>query len=390
MISPLRWLRRKIKPHSHRRGRKEGVADEIPTYPPAGSLGYTPGGKRFAAAGTDWTCVDTDAILMVRLGNLKMDLYDPRCGGEAIRLSDLKLPVQPHEPARTNYFTVFLIESGSGTFSADAAHFQFGPQSLLFFVPYQYIRIVPNSPVDAWVIRFHANFLCVETFHAEVGCSGILFNDPYGIPLVSLDEPTATQVRYLIDHLSHEHRERGLAYRELMLAYLKVLLIVATRLKSSNSGVLGPAIHDPQHPLLIELRDLIEQNYCTLHTPADYAKLLHVTPKTLGRIVRENLGTTPTELIRARVLTHAKWQLLHTLKPVKVIAREVGYRDELYFSRLFKKATGYSPSFFREFETEIRGGSNLSMLSSHAPILAPDTAVDTSSSTKKYSKSTET
>ncbi len=82
MISPLRWLRRKIKPHSHRRGRKEGVADEIPTYPPAGSLGYTPGGKRFAAAGTDWTCVDTDAILMVRLGNLKMDLYDPRCGGE--------------------------------------------------------------------------------------------------------------------------------------------------------------------------------------------------------------------------------------------------------------------------------------------------------------------
>jgi len=125
--------------------------------------------------------------------------------------------------------------------------------------------------------------------------------------------------------------------------------------------------------------------------------LLPITPncstsqhKTLGRIVRENLGTTPTELIRARILTHAKWQLLHTLRPVKEIAREVGFTDELYFSRLFKKATGYSPTFFREFETEIRGGSNLSMLSSHAPILDSSATADTSSQTKKKSKPTGT
>ena len=124
-----------------------------------------------------------------------------------------------------------------------------------------------------------------------------------------------------------------------------------------------------RHPVLAALRDLIEQNYRTLHSPADYAERLHVTPKTLGRIVREHLGTTPTDLIRNRILTHAKWQLLHTLKPVKEVAREVGFSDELYFSRLFKKATGCSPTFFREYETEIRGGSNLSMFSGHAPIL---------------------
>ena len=41
--------------------------------------------------------------------------------------------------------------------------------------------------------------------------------------------------------------------------------------------------------------------------------------------------------------------------------RGSGFDDELYFSRLFKRATGFSPTFFREYETAIRGGSNLSM-----------------------------
>jgi AraC family transcriptional regulator, transcriptional activator of pobA len=295
------------------------------------------------------------------------DLYDPRNGGQAIRTQRLDLGRKPFEPARTNYFSVYLAEAGSGTFWADASHFSFGPGSLLFFVPYQHIRFIPDVPVLAEVIQFHANFLCVETFHAEVGCSGALFNDPYGAPVVMLDERARSEVTGLIERIRAEQAERDLAYGEVMLAHLKVLLILATRLKSPRVAC-GPGA-DLRHPLLADLRDLIEQNYRTLHSPADYARRLHVTAKTLGRIVREHLGTTPTDLIRNRILIHAKWQLLHTLKPVKEVARELGFSDELYFSRLFKKATGQSPTFFREFETEIRGGSNLSMSSGHAPIL---------------------
>ena len=123
-------------------------------------------------------------------GSLNPGLYDPRRGDQAIRTQRLDLNRKPFEPARTNYFSVYLIEAGSGTFWADASHFAFGPGSLLFFVPYQHIRFVPDAPIHAEVIQFHANFLCVETFHAEVGCSGVLFNDPYGIPVVVLDGGT--------------------------------------------------------------------------------------------------------------------------------------------------------------------------------------------------------
>jgi len=305
------------------------------------------------------------------------NLYDPRRGDQAIRIRPLQLDSKPCDPERTNYFSIYFIESGSGTFWADAACFEFRPESLLFFVPYQHVRFVPDGPVHGEVIQFHANFLCVETFHAEVGCSGILFNDPYGIPVVLLDESTEPEVTSLIERIRNEQSEGDLAFGEVMLAYLKVLLILAARIKSPRPGGCVPGANDLRHPVLVQLRELIEQNYCTLHSPAEYARRLHMTAKSLGRIVREHLGTTPSDLIRNRILIHAKWQLLHTLKPVKEISGELGFRDELYFSRLFKKATGLSPTFFREFETEIRGGSNLSMFSASAPILSPAEASDT-------------
>jgi AraC-like DNA-binding protein len=308
------------------------------------------------------------------------NLYDPREGGQAIRIESMSLGRKPFEPPRTNCFSVYLIEAGAGKFWADAAQFAFGPGALLFFVPYQHIRFAPDSSARGELIQFHANFLCVETFHAEVGCSGILFNDPYGIPLVMLNDDAQREVANLLARIRQEQNDRQLAFGEVMLANLKVLLILATRLKSPIAGAAGACaagVNDLRHPALVQLRELIEANYRSMHSPAEYARRLHMTAKTLGRIVREYLGTTPSELIRNRILIHAKWQLLHTLKPVKEISRELGFGDELYFSRLFKKATGYSPSFFREFETEIRGGSNLSMFSSHAPIL-PSVAISDS------------
>lgn len=282
----------------------------------------------------------------------------------------LSLGAEPTSPARTNYFCVYWIEKGRGSFWVDAACHPFVSNALLFFVPYQRIRIEPGTAIRGELIQFHANFLCVETFHAEVGCSGALFNDPYGSPALALENETRDDVTDLIARMRREDAERGMACDDAMLAYLKVLLIIASRAKSPATGACDTNHAALRHPVLAELKQLIEANYCTLHAPSDYAQLLHVTPKTLGRIVREHLGQTLTDLIRGRILTHGKWELLHTLKPVKQIARELGFGDELYFSRLFKKATGFSPTAFREFETEIRGGSNLSMRFTHAPILA--------------------
>ncbi len=285
-------------------------------------------------------------------------LFDPRNGDLSLQVADADERA-PAAAQRTNCFAVYWLRDGSGTFWAGTARHSFTAPCLLFAVPYQPVR-VESTAVRGVVLRFHANFLCVETVHAEVGCNGVLFNDPYGAPVVALDADADHAVDGLVGPIRRELAEGGLAHAEALVAYLKLLLIRATRLKREQQAT--PADSAPRRPpLLDDLRASIEANYRRRHAPADYADLLGVTPKTLGRLVKAHHGRTLTDLIRDRVLLHAKWELLHTLRPVKEIAREVGFDDELYFSRLFRKATGLSPTAFREFETAIRGGSNLSM-----------------------------
>ncbi|QDU19235.1 helix-turn-helix transcriptional regulator [Urbifossiella limnaea] len=295
-------------------------------------------------------------------------LYDRRDGRLALEVVDAPA-AELARPHRTNYFTAYWVRAGRGTFHADGTRHPFAAPCLLFLTPYQAARLDPDDHLHVTAVRFHANFLCVETHHHEVGCNGVLFNDPYGPPAVTLDESTEREVADLVARMRAELDTAGLAQAELLLSYLKILLVRATRLKRGQQGTAGGGVRLP--PPLPELRELVERHYRRLHAPADYADLLHATPKALGRLVKQHLGKTLTELIRERVLNHAKWELLHTLKPVKEVAREVGFDDELYFSRLFRKATGMSPTGFRAFETDVRGGSNLSMPSARPSIPPP-------------------
>ncbi len=289
-----------------------------------------------------------------------LQLYDPRNGDLSLKVETFEAPDGPAVPQHTNYFSVFWVQEGAGMFCAESGQYPFSPNSLFFLAPYQSFQFACETGVRGLCLQFHANFLCIETYHHEVGCNGVLFNDTYGVPCVNLEECHARDAGLLLDEIRRELQDGGLAHSEVLLSYLKIFLVRATRLKLQQQEV-ACVPHSQTPEALTNLKRLIEEHFRTHHAPADYAAILHIAPKSLARLVRMHLNKTLTELIRERILRQAKWELLHTRKPVKEIAAELGFEDIFYFSRLFKSATGCSPTFFREFETAIRGGRNLSM-----------------------------
>jgi AraC-like DNA-binding protein len=278
---------------------------------------------------------------------------------QSISLRRLSFP-ETFRPPRTPCFSVYLLEKGRGQVQVDQAPHGYHGPALLFLGPYQRCVFSPKTATAGVLLHFHANFFCVETHHHAVGCDGVLFNEVYEVPVVGLSEENFADFAKLVGWMRMELDDSGMAQAEVLISSLKLLLIKATRLKvqqQSPDGSLG----EGRPEVLRKFREVLETAYQREHRPSEYARQLGISSKTLANLVRKHFHKTPSELIRDRVMKHAKWQLLHTLKPVKQVAFEVGFDDEFYFSRLFKHSFGCSPLFFREHETELRGGSNLSM-----------------------------
>ena len=57
-------------------------------------------------------------------------------------------------------------------------------------------------------------------------------------------------------------------------------------------------------------------------------------------------------MIAERVLVEAQRELIYTNSTIQQIAAGLGFEDESYFGRVFRKATGLSPQAYRVQQLE--------------------------------------
>ena len=111
---------------------------------------------------------------------------------------------------------------------------------------------------------------------------------------------------------------------------------------SYSSGMRSSHFHD-LGPTFAFLRH-------NLHRPVSLAEMAQhagLSPSHFSHVFREQTNHSPVDYFIYLKVQHACSLLILTQLAIKEISQAVGYRDSYYFSRLFRKVMGVSPSEYR-------------------------------------------
>lgn len=100
--------------------------------------------------------------------------------------------------------------------------------------------------------------------------------------------------------------------------------------------------------VIYKAKDWMDQHYCEEVTLDEVAAKVQLSPFYLSKLFKENFGQTFIDYLTQKRIKLAKDLLISTEKTFKEICFEVGYHDPNYFSRVFKKITGLTPSEFKK------------------------------------------
>jgi AraC family transcriptional activator of pobA len=242
-----------------------------------------------------------------------------------------------------NLAQILFVERGGGEMTYEASTFPFqAPCTIL----------VPPTIVHGYRFRAEETEGFIVTFTEDVtqahGEASVLASLPANAPVLPLsDEAETSRIRELCGALQDEHLLARPGYRLAMRAHLALLAIEVGRLTASRSRT-GTTTLRAADPTVAALRQLLEEHFRSERLIGFYADKLAMTPDRLNDHVKRAAGVTAGHLIRQRVLTEAKRQLIFTTLAIHDIAYRLAFSDPSHFTRFFRKQTGVTPQAFRE------------------------------------------
>jgi AraC-like DNA-binding protein len=152
------------------------------------------------------------------------------------------------------------------------------------------------------------------------------------------------QVLELADRLEAELESREPGFGFMANATFMQMIGMLSRLYGSNPSPDGKA--------LLRVGEAISHLERNIHSNDinldELASIAHMSPRSFLRVFRSATGTSPLAWMLGQRINRACMLLRRTDKPVTEIAFDVGFNDSNYFTRQFRKATGYSPREYRK------------------------------------------
>lgn len=249
----------------------------------------------------------------------------------------LDLPLPPHKKTVNDFV---FITKGSMTRNLGIESFQLKKNDFLF-TPKNSITTTElvSSDLEGFYCHFSDDFIgtnpFIGTLHPE------LTNQDY----IHVSQKEAASLAFLLTRMVQLYKNRKSTPNNYRVIPFYLSTVIAELFLNSKEQVNTP---NHSNVLFSRFKSLVHQQFKQNLTINEYASQLNVTPNHLNKRVKQEAGKTASQVIKDMIILEAKVLLLQTTMTIKEISNELGFIDDSYFSRLFKKETNHTPSNYRK------------------------------------------
>lgn len=235
---------------------------------------------------------------------------------------------------RDDYYIVVLLTDGTAEAEIDYERKVLKTGDILIVSPLQ-VHNKPSGEVwkaDGWMLAFSPEMLSESEARVieEYSISPHPFNPGRNI---------TGDIGLLCSMLERNNDNRNIT---IALASA-VKSFVLSSLDASDKSISGR-----YRSITLKLRKLLDLCLAEEKKPSAYASMLNISEVYLNEAVKGTTGLSAGAYIRSRVIIQARRLLAYTSMTSKEIAYTLGYNDYVYFSKLFKKSVGMSPTDYRK------------------------------------------
>jgi AraC family transcriptional regulator, transcriptional activator of pobA len=257
--------------------------------------------------------------------------------------------IEPH--VHDSFLQIMVLNQGQAEVMINGSKTQLQSPTLIF-IPAQNVHSFRlSSDVDGPVITV-AQQPIESMAKIVMPALGEVLRRPWIIPL-GTDAKADAALQSLLDAIEHEWRIHSYGHAAAGLSLLAALLVHIGRYTQSftpkNLLQTPKSRHAParQAQVVEKFRGLVNEKFKTNLGVDAYARRLGVSAGQLTRLTKSLLGQTALEVIQARILFEAERDLTYTSDSIKQIAANLGFDDEAYFSRFFRRKKQQTPREFR-------------------------------------------